>query len=1059
MKAGRITIDLSAGTAQFVVDMEKANAKLKDFSSKAGGARDSLKKIGDGGHAAVTGVQATSAALRTLEGSITNNLRAAERFLANTLNLGGILQKAFPVVGAVALGGVLTELVSKASAAYEAFKKMKEAPETISNEFRKLALDAATANDELRVTNDRLALEIAKLEGKPQNGLKLALDEALKAADDLAKALDRDNDAVLKLLKEQHVGMGRQLLGESPTQDIEDQAKAFDQRIKKITDNGRQAIEAAANVPEIAGLPVLDKHLQLQVKNAAQTRLNTDLTAAYSEELKRLNAELRGAQTPGAIAPQSRIAALEGLIDLRQRQLDATGQRAASESLKEKKTGLEERNANEALTRPYTDRLKALDAQLAEVKAKASAIGLDQTAQVAAKAFAEATKAIAEVNKELEKNHIHLSAAQKQEILHRENLIQSAIAEAEWKQKLDQTTNSLTERITAVRAMTAAIGQGYAAQKAATVEGQVRQTLGEKANDPAWMRQHAGDVDKLRAQFAAEFDAQQTEQSARRVDQLSDQIDLEKELAAAELLGAEAVRQATLAYNARKLARDLDADSAKKLAEAEKQLSDAQAGRRAQSDLARLNQEIEATERLTAAQAGGAEALRKAQLENRIAEIRRNTPAEYQDAEIRKAQQLSQAQHQQEVLANALKTGIEYQNRLDSIDEQVAALEKFKAEQGDTLAIEISLRTLEQERAKIFADQVSVIGTARDGMRAFFAEMATDGVSSAKVVHDTLKNAFDSLNDTLARLLSGQRVSWASFFQSISAELAKVSLRNLEAQIAQRISRAGQNGGQPTTVAGRIGRRIGDIFHFPGGPSAPKNGLRDGQSPGTAYYVTGVSQSGQPALFSQPTAGNPETPISAPISLPAGPVFSNTSFGRPTLALPEGATDDEIPLPNRSVIAPGTQPNVQAPSASFGSNLAGIGMDLGMASLGLLTMLFNQPKDHHFQPGNPYTIPSWGGYRASGGPVDPGSAYMIGENGPEIWSPPAAGGSVIPNSALEAQGSAAAGGNVYIDARNSDPRMVEQRVKRGMQAAHNTSVRTSFKSYVEYGKRTPEGAK
>jgi len=39
--------------------------------------------------------------------------------------------------------------------------------------------------------NDRLENDIAKLEGKRQNTLKSALDDAREAADDLAKSLDK----------------------------------------------------------------------------------------------------------------------------------------------------------------------------------------------------------------------------------------------------------------------------------------------------------------------------------------------------------------------------------------------------------------------------------------------------------------------------------------------------------------------------------------------------------------------------------------------------------------------------------------------------------------------------------------------------------------------------------------------------------------------------------------------------------------------------------------------------------------------------------------------------
>ncbi len=74
------------------------------------------RSVGAAGEAAAHSVPAWSAAsgaIRVLEGGMNNNVRAAERFLGTTLGLGPVLMAAFPVVGAIALGGVMSELVKK----------------------------------------------------------------------------------------------------------------------------------------------------------------------------------------------------------------------------------------------------------------------------------------------------------------------------------------------------------------------------------------------------------------------------------------------------------------------------------------------------------------------------------------------------------------------------------------------------------------------------------------------------------------------------------------------------------------------------------------------------------------------------------------------------------------------------------------------------------------------------------------------------------------------------------------------------------------------------------
>jgi hypothetical protein len=203
-KAGTITIDLTLGTAQFVLDMEKANGKFREL-----------------GQHGVSSMQATSAALRTVEGNFTNNIRAVERFLATTLNLGPIIQKAFPLVGGIAFGGMLVELGSKA---YNFFKTMQEAPEKAGGAFRELNNSLRTSADELRVANDRLENDIAKLEGKRQNNLALALDAARLAADKLGDSLDADLDKINKVLKEHEVSHIVALLtGQARTDDLREQ--------------------------------------------------------------------------------------------------------------------------------------------------------------------------------------------------------------------------------------------------------------------------------------------------------------------------------------------------------------------------------------------------------------------------------------------------------------------------------------------------------------------------------------------------------------------------------------------------------------------------------------------------------------------------------------------------------------------------------------------------------------------------------------------------------------------------------------------------------------------
>ena len=106
---------------QYTAEAAAATAAVKDLtaaeSENAAAAEVQAVATNAAGAAAghaVPQFAAASGAIRVLEGNMTNNVRAAERFLTTTLGLGPVLQKAFPVVGALALGGVLFELIKNA---------------------------------------------------------------------------------------------------------------------------------------------------------------------------------------------------------------------------------------------------------------------------------------------------------------------------------------------------------------------------------------------------------------------------------------------------------------------------------------------------------------------------------------------------------------------------------------------------------------------------------------------------------------------------------------------------------------------------------------------------------------------------------------------------------------------------------------------------------------------------------------------------------------------------------------------------------------------------------
>jgi hypothetical protein len=273
-RAGQIVVEMTAGTRTFVTDVEIAKTKLREFGTVG-------REVSASG---VSGVQATSGALRVLEGNMTNNLRASERFVANVLHLGPVLQAAFPIVGAVAFGGILLNLGEKV---VDFFKQVADAPNRIRDAFRGITEPLEKENDELQVTNDKLAMEIGKLSGHPGNGLQLGLHEAWVVADKLEATVSKTLKELGEVQKKEGIGaLNAFFTGRASTKDDEADVKKFTDSMTRIDAEGMASVRAAkskedANKAQDAWNKKALDSLDLEIKKyetlAAATRKLQDL--------------------------------------------------------------------------------------------------------------------------------------------------------------------------------------------------------------------------------------------------------------------------------------------------------------------------------------------------------------------------------------------------------------------------------------------------------------------------------------------------------------------------------------------------------------------------------------------------------------------------------------------------------------------------------------------------------------------------------------------------------------------------------------------------------------
>src|SRR5580658_620098 len=308
-KVGLITINLLAGTAEFNTQMDSAKAKIRSLT----------EDVDQASHRLVTGNQAASGFIRVAENGMANNLRAVENFMTRTLGLGPVMQAIFPVVGAIAFAGLVVSLGEKV---YDFFKKASEGAQRVNNAFREMIGPMRLSNDELRVSNDRLENEIAKLEGKRQNNLQLMLDDARVSADKLGDSLESNLKSLNKLLKEENVSsFWGFITNKAATSDITDYMKAFAASEGEIVDKGQAKIKDAAERKDKPGVDAATSELATAVikgRAAAVEYLNKQLEIARGLQADQLAMDKRtgmeGAWNSNTPDQAERIAALRGAV-------------------------------------------------------------------------------------------------------------------------------------------------------------------------------------------------------------------------------------------------------------------------------------------------------------------------------------------------------------------------------------------------------------------------------------------------------------------------------------------------------------------------------------------------------------------------------------------------------------------------------------------------------------------------------------------------------------------------------------------------------------------------
>jgi len=310
-RLGRISSAVNELPAKAAGPLTEMGRLLGEIASESRGAAAATDALGESQRRSVTELQATSGAIRALTGE--GGIRALERGIASIPGAGSALQAFFPAT----VGLVFAETLDRI---YDKLIKLVHGAEEIQNKiqdaFQAINAEAKATNDSLQVANDRTELEIAKIEKKPVNGIKLAIDEMIEAADQLGSKLTSDLDKIIKITQANTanaLGVGTLGTGAGRTflanQDLEKELAEFKRKV--AADSQLNTSTPGA----INGTPIFDDKAAGLVAQRAQLEQNKKLTQDYVTEIQKLKQELSSAELAGGASPYLLRGAIQNLTE------------------------------------------------------------------------------------------------------------------------------------------------------------------------------------------------------------------------------------------------------------------------------------------------------------------------------------------------------------------------------------------------------------------------------------------------------------------------------------------------------------------------------------------------------------------------------------------------------------------------------------------------------------------------------------------------------------------------------------------------------------------------
>jgi hypothetical protein len=332
----------------------------------------------------------------------------------------------------------------------------------------------------------------------------------------------------------------------------------------------------------------------------------------------------------------------------------------------------------------------------------------------------------------------------------------------------------------------------------------------------------------------------------------------------------------------------------------------------------------------------------------------------------------------------------------------------------------LALYNLDKERLQLQIQMAEEQDTLKGSLTAFFDEMNLQSRNSGKILTAELSKAVDDSSKILADMATGEykKGDLSKSVRSISHDMLQSSIKN--AMQRGLGTMGGKLDGSTPATAPWV--RVANALQAAGAQIGPS---------GMGWGVGGAGASNEGSGGFSPFGGGLELG-----GAPGAPDASSQSRVRRLLSsfLNQGSAA-QSPLGKFLPGFLGGAPKVSESLPAGMGDAAGATADMSST---ISDMMAAAPA------------------LAGGGDVNPSAAYTwVGEQGPELLAR-GSSGHVFSNSDSTKILAGSGGDTFHIDARGSDPALVESKVRRSVAAAHQSAVSVAHTTARQQARRTPQ---